>query len=90
MWNYDKEKVELVKRYQVDITVTELYATGQFAAIGFSDQLRIMQIFLDDLNVCKCLYLFKVKVKIFVSKFRLLKRITFHDAQMLNTHILDI
>ncbi|XP_055839283.1 cilia- and flagella-associated protein 57-like [Episyrphus balteatus] len=53
VWNYETEKVELVKRYQVDITVTELNATGQFAAIGFSDQLRIMQIFMDDLNIIK-------------------------------------
>jgi len=35
----------------VDVNIVELSLTGQMAAIGFSDQLRITQIFMDDLNV---------------------------------------
>lgn len=43
--------VELVRKFQVDVNIVELGLTGQMAAIGFSDQLRITQIFMDDLNV---------------------------------------
>ncbi|XP_055921500.1 cilia- and flagella-associated protein 57 isoform X2 [Eupeodes corollae] len=53
IWNYETEKVELVKQFYVDISVAELNATGLFAAIGFTDQLKIMQIFMDDLNIMK-------------------------------------
>jgi len=40
-----------VRKFQVDVNIVELSLTGQMAAIGFSDQLRITQIFMDDLNV---------------------------------------
>lgn len=43
--------MELVRKFQVDVNIVELSLTGQMAAIGFSDQLRITQIFMDDLNV---------------------------------------
>lgn len=51
IWNYETEKVELVRKFQVDVNIVELNSTGLMAAIGFSDQLRITQIFMDELNV---------------------------------------
>lgn len=51
IWNYETEKVELVRKFQVDVNIVELNSTGLIAAIGFSDQLRITQIFMDELNV---------------------------------------
>jgi len=40
-----------VRKFQVDVNIVELNSTGLMAAIGFSDQLRITQIFMDELNV---------------------------------------
>lgn len=51
IWNYETGSVELVKKYMTDITVIALHPTGLFVAIGFSDQLRLMEILLDDLKV---------------------------------------
>lgn len=51
IWNYETEKLELVRKFQVDVNIVELNSTGLIAAIGFSDQLRITQIFMEDLNV---------------------------------------
>ncbi|KAH8275440.1 hypothetical protein KR026_007293, partial [Drosophila bipectinata] len=53
IWNYETALVELVRKFQVDVNIVELSLTGQMAAIGFSDQLRITQIFMDDLNIVK-------------------------------------
>ncbi|BFG04282.1 cilia- and flagella-associated protein 57 [Drosophila madeirensis] len=53
IWNYETAKVELVRKFQVDVNIVELNSTGLIAAIGFSDQLRITQIFMDDLNIVK-------------------------------------
>ncbi|XP_014102441.2 cilia- and flagella-associated protein 57 [Bactrocera oleae] len=53
IWNYETEKVELVRKFQVDVNIVELNSTGLMAAIGFSDQLRITQIFMDELNIVK-------------------------------------
>ncbi|XP_067631082.1 cilia- and flagella-associated protein 57 [Eurosta solidaginis] len=53
IWNYETEKVELVRKFQVDVNIVELNTTGLMAAIGFSDQLRITQIFMDELNIIK-------------------------------------
>lgn len=64
VWNYLTGKVELVKRFPVEVTVIELYASGQYAAVGFVDKVKIMQIFMDDLNVgiikYVCLIFFKI------------------------------
>lgn len=51
IWNYETGKVELVKKYQVDVTAIALHPSGIFAAVGFNDQMRLMQILLDDLKV---------------------------------------
>ncbi|XP_061387739.1 cilia- and flagella-associated protein 57 [Musca vetustissima] len=53
IWNYETEKVELVRKFQVDVNIVELNSTGLIAAIGFSDQLRITQIFMEELNIVK-------------------------------------
>lgn len=51
IWNYETNKVELVRKFQVDVVLVELTSTGLMAAIAFTDQLRITQIFMDELNV---------------------------------------
>ncbi|XP_073812366.1 testes of unusual size isoform X1 [Musca autumnalis] len=53
IWNYETEKVELVRKFQVDVNIVELNSTGLIAAIGFSDQLRVTQIFMEELNIVK-------------------------------------
>ncbi|XP_055839134.1 cilia- and flagella-associated protein 57-like [Episyrphus balteatus] len=53
VWNYHTGKVELVKRFPIEVTVIELYASGQYAAVGFIDKVKIMQIFMNDLNLIK-------------------------------------
>lgn len=54
IWNYETGKVELVKKYQVDVNTVALHPSGIFVAVGFNDQLRLMEILLDDLKVCVC------------------------------------
>lgn len=51
IWNYALGNVELVKKYLVDIVVIALHPSGLFVAVGFCDQLRLMEILLDDLKV---------------------------------------
>ncbi|KAM7345854.1 testes of unusual size isoform 1-T1 [Cochliomyia hominivorax] len=53
IWNYETEKVELIRKFQVNVNIVELNSTGLIAAIGFSDQLRITQIFMDELHIVK-------------------------------------
>uniref|UniRef100_A0A1B0BGE8 Cilia- and flagella-associated protein 57 n=1 Tax=Glossina palpalis gambiensis TaxID=67801 RepID=A0A1B0BGE8_9MUSC len=53
IWNYETEKVELVRKFQVDVNIVELHPSGLKAAIGFSDQLRITHIYMDELNIVK-------------------------------------
>lgn len=42
-----------MKKFQVEVSVVELNPTGLLAAIAFADQLRLMSIFIDDLNIYK-------------------------------------
>lgn len=51
IWNFASGHVELVKKYLVDIVVVALHPSGLFVAVGFCDQLRLMEILLDDLKV---------------------------------------
>uniref|UniRef100_A0A336LBT2 CSON008297 protein n=1 Tax=Culicoides sonorensis TaxID=179676 RepID=A0A336LBT2_CULSO len=53
IWNYETMKIELVKKYQLKISVMALHPAGTLAAIGFSDSLRFLQVQLDDLKVTK-------------------------------------
>lgn len=51
IWNFATGHVELVKKFLVDIVVIALHPSGLFVAVGFCDQLRLMEILLDDLKV---------------------------------------
>lgn len=51
VWNYKTGNIELVRKYQNAINVIELHQSGMFVAIGFSDELRLMELMLDDLKV---------------------------------------
>lgn len=51
IWNYKTLKVELVKKYQLKISVLALHPSGIFVGIGFSDSLRFLQVQLDTLKV---------------------------------------
>lgn len=53
IWNYETGQVELVKKYLVDVSVIGLHPAGILVAVGFSDQLRLMEIMLDDLKIAK-------------------------------------
>lgn len=53
IWNYETMKVELVKKYLIDISVVALHPSGMFAAIGFTGVLRLVEIQLDDLKIVK-------------------------------------
>lgn len=56
IWNFATGHVELVKKYLVDIVVIALHPSGLFVAVGFSDQMRLMEILLDDLKVLREVY----------------------------------
>lgn len=70
IWNYETGNIELVRKFQVDVHVVELHNSGLLAAIGFADQLRVTQIFMDELNVCNNLY-YKKKLKMIAKCFPL-------------------
>lgn len=53
IWNYDTMKVELLKKFLIDIRVIALHPSGMLAAIGFIDVLRLFQIQLKDLKLAK-------------------------------------
>lgn len=53
IWNYDTMKVELLKKFLIDIRVVSLHPSGIFAAIGFTDVLRLVQVQLKDLKITK-------------------------------------
>lgn len=53
IWNYETMKVELLKKFLIDIRVVALHPSGMFAAIGFTDVLRLVQIQLKDLKITK-------------------------------------
>lgn len=55
-WNYKSGQVELVRKYQTNINVVALHPSGVFVAVGFSDQLRLMEVLLDDLKVIQSVY----------------------------------
>lgn len=46
-------KMELLKKFLIDISVVALHPSGMFAAIGFTDVLRLVQIQLKDLKITK-------------------------------------
>lgn len=46
-------KVELVKKYLIEIRVIALHPSGMFVAVGFTGVLRLLQIQIDDLKITK-------------------------------------
>lgn len=55
IWNYATMKMEFIKKYLIDIRVIALHCSGMFAAIGFTDVLRLVQIQLNDMKIVKSL-----------------------------------
>lgn len=53
IWNYETMKVELLKKFLIDIRVVSLHPSGMFAAIAFTDVIRLVQIQLKDLKITK-------------------------------------
>ncbi|XP_037951931.1 cilia- and flagella-associated protein 57-like [Teleopsis dalmanni] len=53
IWNYETDEIELVRKFQVDVNLVELCCTGFMVAIGFADQLRLAQIYMEDLDIVK-------------------------------------
>lgn len=53
IWNYDTMKVELLKKFLIDIRGIALHPSGLFAAIAFTDVLRLVQVQFDDLKITK-------------------------------------
>lgn len=51
IWNYQSGKVELVQKYQSEISAIALHPCGILAAVGFSDQLHLVGISLNKLKV---------------------------------------
>lgn len=52
IWNYDTGNVEMIDKYETNVETVALHPTGLFAAIGFSDQLRLMQVSFNEFKVC--------------------------------------
>lgn len=53
IWNYETAKVELVRKYQSEVSALALHPTGMFVAVGFSDKMHLMEILLDTLKTIK-------------------------------------
>lgn len=53
IWNYQTAKIELVRKYQSEISALALHPTGLFVAVGFADKLHLMEVMLDDLKTVK-------------------------------------
>lgn len=51
MWNYETGKVELVKKYLVDVSVVALHPSGLLLCVGFLDNMQLKEIMLNDLKV---------------------------------------
>lgn len=72
IWNFATGHVELVKKFLVDIVVISVHPSGLFVAVGFCDQLRLMDIMLDDLKVIKSYNFPKCQEAVFSNKGHLL------------------
>lgn len=59
IWNYETAKVELVRKYQSEVSALALHPTGLFVAVGFSDKMHLMGILLDTLKSIKSYEFFK-------------------------------
>lgn len=55
IWNYETGKVELVKKYLVDVSVVALHPSGLLLCVGFLDNMQVKEIMLDNLKVSETL-----------------------------------
>ncbi|CAH0564937.1 unnamed protein product [Brassicogethes aeneus] len=53
IWNYETEELELMQRYNDDISSVSLHPTGLYAVVGFTDKLRYFNIMIDDFMMTK-------------------------------------
>lgn len=53
VWNYETMKVELLKKYFMDIRSIALHPSGMYGALGFTDALRLVKIQHADLKAFK-------------------------------------
>ncbi|KAG5674865.1 hypothetical protein PVAND_004810 [Polypedilum vanderplanki] len=53
IWNYETMKVELIKKFLIDLRCISLHPSGFIAAIAFTDIVRFYQIQLRDLKLLK-------------------------------------
>ncbi|XP_055686721.1 cilia- and flagella-associated protein 57 [Lutzomyia longipalpis] len=90
VWNYATGKVELVKKYLVNITVIALHPSGIFLALGFSDHLRIMEILLDDLKGIKEFNFPKCRVAVFSHRGHMLALSYDNTIQIVSVFSFDI
>ncbi|KAM4581818.1 cilia- and flagella-associated protein 57 [Fundulus diaphanus] len=53
IWNYETRELELYKEFQEEAFSVALHPTGLFILVGFSDKLRLMNLFIDDIRTFK-------------------------------------
>uniref|UniRef100_A0A3B3URR6 Cilia and flagella associated protein 57 n=1 Tax=Poecilia latipinna TaxID=48699 RepID=A0A3B3URR6_9TELE len=53
IWNYEMKEVELYKEFQQEAFSVALHPTGLFVLVGFSDKLRLMNLFINDISTFK-------------------------------------
>ncbi|XP_037045778.1 cilia- and flagella-associated protein 57 [Bradysia coprophila] len=53
IWNYETGKVELVKKYLVDVSVVALHPSGLLVCVGFLDNMQLKEVMLDTLKGIK-------------------------------------
>lgn len=90
VWNYSTGRVELVKKYLVNITVIALHPSGIFLALGFSDQMRLMEIFLNDLKSVKEYNFPKCHVAVFSHRGHMLAVSFGNTIQIVSVFSFDV
>uniref|UniRef100_A0A3B5QF64 Cilia and flagella associated protein 57 n=1 Tax=Xiphophorus maculatus TaxID=8083 RepID=A0A3B5QF64_XIPMA len=53
IWNYETKELELYKEFREEAFSVALHPTGLFVLVGFSDKLRLMNLFIDDIRTFK-------------------------------------
>ncbi|XP_043977088.1 cilia- and flagella-associated protein 57 [Gambusia affinis] len=53
IWNYETKELELYKEFQEEAFSVALHPTGLFVLVGFSDKLRLMNLFINDIRTFK-------------------------------------
>ncbi|XP_015249885.1 PREDICTED: cilia- and flagella-associated protein 57 [Cyprinodon variegatus] len=53
IWNYETKDLEVSKEFQEEAFSVALHPTGLFILVGFSNKLRLMNVFIDDIRTFK-------------------------------------